>query len=177
MRGQLICTDTVFVKLQGKLQGSIESEKLVVDKKAEAEFTKPLRARSVEINGKATGEVLCDGRVTINKNGDLSGVVYARSIVVEKGGIFSGELHIGEDLEKSSEASAEPSPQAEEPAPAPPSAESAPAAPPESLPMIPVSPPKTGLLPGFEPKKPPETPGRTQRPGSPGKGKPTRKIR
>jgi cytoskeletal protein CcmA (bactofilin family) len=172
MRGQLLCTNTVSVKIQGKLQGSIESERLVVEKKAETEFTRPLRARSVEINGKASGQILCDGKVTINKNGDLSGVVYARSIVVEKGGIFSGELHIGEDLEKSATTAEEPSPPATEPPPASPAAEpEAPGA------VPPVSPPKTGHLPGFEPKKAPETPGRFQRPGTGTKGKPTRKIR
>ena len=44
MRGQLLCTHTVYVKMQGKLTGSIESENVVVEKKTEAEFAKPLRS-------------------------------------------------------------------------------------------------------------------------------------
>ena len=41
-------------------------------------------------------QVLTDCSVKINKGGTLEGVLYAKAIVVEKGGIFSGELFIGQ---------------------------------------------------------------------------------
>ena len=40
--------------------------------------------------------MVCDGAVKINKGGTLEGTLYAKAIVVEKGGIFSGELFIGQ---------------------------------------------------------------------------------
>jgi cytoskeletal protein CcmA (bactofilin family)/predicted RNA-binding Zn-ribbon protein involved in translation (DUF1610 family) len=95
MRGQMVCTGTLEMKLDGKFSGEIEAEKLVVEKRSQIEFTKPLRARSVEVNGALTADVLCDGRVTVNKHGVLKGTVHARSVAVEKGGILEGELHIG----------------------------------------------------------------------------------
>jgi cytoskeletal protein CcmA (bactofilin family)/predicted RNA-binding Zn-ribbon protein involved in translation (DUF1610 family) len=97
LRGQLVCTGVVAVRMQGQITGGIESPSVVIEKKSAVEFAKPIKAQSVEINGKASGTVVCSGRVTINKHGALEGAIYARSIVIEKGGIFSGELHIGEE--------------------------------------------------------------------------------
>ncbi len=175
MRGQMLCTHTVYVKMQGKLQGSIESEKVVVEKKSETELAKPIRARSIEIDGTVKGDIVCDGKVTINKHGNLSGVVHARSIVVEKGGIFSGELHIGESLQ--AEAAAEPAAELE-PAKSAPSAKPTPPAQTRGAAGTPASgsAASTGHLPGFDPaaSKPGATPP-AQR-GQQGKGKPPKRF-
>jgi cytoskeletal protein CcmA (bactofilin family) len=160
LRGQLLSTGSVHLKTEGKIAGSIDAESIVIEKKSDTEFVKPLKARSVEINGKITANVFCDGRVTINKHGNLTGVVHARSIVVEKGGIFSGELHIGSVPDEQPALLPDPEPT------------------PEDLPKMPVAPveppaaPKSTAatpahLPGFEPAPP-------RRPGS-GKG-PIRRV-
>ncbi len=94
LRGQLSCTGVVEVQAEGKLLGTIDSEKIIVERRSKIECTKPLRARAVEINGQIIADILCDGRVTINKHGILTGSVQARSIVVEKGGVFCGDLRI-----------------------------------------------------------------------------------
>ena len=39
---------------------------------------------------------MCESAVTILKGGALEGVVYAKAINIERGGIFSGELFIGQ---------------------------------------------------------------------------------
>ncbi len=97
MRGQMICTGDVAIRLQGPLIGGVEASSVVIEKKSDVDLSKPMKAKNVEINGKARGVVVCEGRVTINKHGALEGAIFARSIVIEKGGVFSGELHIGED--------------------------------------------------------------------------------
>jgi cytoskeletal protein CcmA (bactofilin family) len=43
-----------------------------------------------------SGEIIAQGTVTIHKKGLLEGNVTARAIRVEKGGIFSGQLVIGQ---------------------------------------------------------------------------------
>ena len=48
------------------------------------------------MNGKALAKIIAE-RVVINKGGWLEGTVYARAITVEKGGVFSGELFIGQE--------------------------------------------------------------------------------
>ena len=95
MRGQMVCTGTVSIKAQDKVLGGIESARIVIEKKAQVEFSKPLKSPDIEINGKMKGEIQSEGRVTIQKKGWLEGTVHAKSIVVEKGGVFLGDLFIG----------------------------------------------------------------------------------
>ncbi len=96
LKGTLFCTGIARFRLQGKFVGSIDAEKLVVEKKSDIEFMRPIKVRSAEINGKMSAVILCEGCLTINKGGSLEGTVHAKSITIEKGGIFSGELFIGE---------------------------------------------------------------------------------
>jgi cytoskeletal protein CcmA (bactofilin family)/predicted RNA-binding Zn-ribbon protein involved in translation (DUF1610 family) len=96
MRGMLFCTGTVRVKLKGRFLGAMETQTLLVEKKSDVEFARPIKVQNAEINGKISARVMCDGLVTINKGGVLEGTVYAKAITVEKGGIFSGELFIGQ---------------------------------------------------------------------------------
>jgi cytoskeletal protein CcmA (bactofilin family) len=96
MRGMLVCTGTVRVKVKGRFLGGVETQKLIVEKKSDVEFARPIKAQNLEIHGKVSARVMCDGQVTINKGATLEGTVYAKAISVEKGGIFSGELFIGQ---------------------------------------------------------------------------------
>jgi cytoskeletal protein CcmA (bactofilin family) len=96
MRGVLFCTGTVRVKVKGRFLGGIETSKLLVEKRCDVEFARPVKVQQVEVNGKLSARVMCDGQVIINKGGILEGIVYAKAISVEKGGIFSGELFIGQ---------------------------------------------------------------------------------
>ncbi len=96
LKGTLFCTGIARFRVQGKFVGAIDAEKLVVEKKSDIEFMRPIKVRSAEINGKMSAVILCEGCLTINKGGSLQGTVHAKSITIEKGGIFSGELFIGE---------------------------------------------------------------------------------
>lgn len=96
LRGTLICNGLVRVKTHGKILGAIETHDLIIEKKCDAEFVRTLKAHSVEVNGRISARIVCETAVTINKGGYLEGAVYARSISVDKGGVFSGELFIGQ---------------------------------------------------------------------------------
>lgn len=76
--------------------GALEVKELVIEKRSDVEIVRPVKARAVEINGKVSARLHVDGQVVIKKKGWLEGTIYARSIVVEKGGVFLGELFIGE---------------------------------------------------------------------------------
>lgn len=168
MRGHLLCTDTVSLKAQCKIMGAIEADKVVVEKKCDAELTRPTKARSIEVNGKVTGDFFIEGKVTINKHGYIIGNIYARSIVIEKGGSFYGELHIGElPVEAQPEVivpeepitqqlGGEPVPQLQ------PQQQEAPAPAAPSIPAAAATP--TEHLPGLEPQEPAKPGQRLQRP-------------
>jgi len=94
VHGTLICSGDVSVKFKGRLLGAIESYRLIVEKRSDVEFVRPLKVHQAEINGKVSARVFADS-VKISKSGHLEGTVYAKAISVEKGGVFQGELVIG----------------------------------------------------------------------------------
>ena len=96
VRGTIVCTGTVEIKAEGKMSGSVETEKLVVIRKCDVECQRPLKAKTMLVDGRIVGELQCDGLVTVQKHGEVIGVIRAKSIVIEKGGIFRGDLHIGQ---------------------------------------------------------------------------------
>lgn len=95
MRGNLLCTGEVRVKLKGKLAAAIDAGQFTVEKRSNIEASRPMRARSATIYGTFRGRLDVDGTVTIAKKGYLEGTVHAKGITVEKGGVFSGQLVIG----------------------------------------------------------------------------------
>jgi cytoskeletal protein CcmA (bactofilin family)/ribosomal protein S27E len=100
VRGTLFCTGATTVKMKGRISGTIETHHLLVEKNANVEFVRSIKAATAEIKGRVSARITADN-VTIRKNGCLEGTVYAKSITVDKGGIFHGELFIGkQELEQ-----------------------------------------------------------------------------
>ena len=99
LRGNMLCTGTVYVDYEGKIPGTLEAKHVLIKKGCNVEFVRTIKARSIEIAGQISANLQIDGTVKILKRGRLDGSVYARSIVVEKGGIFLGELSIGQSPE------------------------------------------------------------------------------
>ena len=58
-------------------------------------FRSQVRVKSIEIRGRMTGDIIADTVVVVHRNAMLDGNVTAKSISVEKGGLFSGQLIIG----------------------------------------------------------------------------------
>ncbi len=96
LRGYIVCTGTAAVRMKGRMTGGIDCKQLLVEKKADVEFVRTMKCKEFVVNGKSTAKIIAD-KVIINKGGWLEGTVYARAITVEKGGVFSGELFIGQD--------------------------------------------------------------------------------
>jgi cytoskeletal protein CcmA (bactofilin family)/predicted RNA-binding Zn-ribbon protein involved in translation (DUF1610 family) len=96
LRGHAIVTGTATVKVKGRLIGTIDSPHILVEKKSQLEFARPVHTKLFEVSGTVRADVHAD-KVVINKGGWLEGSVHARAITVEKGGIFSGDLEIGQD--------------------------------------------------------------------------------
>ena len=95
MRGNMKCVGTATINFVGKIPGRLIAEHIVVDRKSDVHFFRRLEVKSIEIRGRMTGEVVAEGTVIIHRNALLDGNVTAKSISVEKGGIFSGQLIIG----------------------------------------------------------------------------------
>jgi cytoskeletal protein CcmA (bactofilin family) len=95
LRGNLDSAGTIIIYASGKIPGRLSASEMVIEKRAQVQFFRRVRVGSIEIRGRMSGEIVADGLVTIRKNGVLEGNVAAKSINVEKGGAFSGQLVIG----------------------------------------------------------------------------------
>jgi cytoskeletal protein CcmA (bactofilin family)/ribosomal protein S27E len=94
LRGNLHCDDTATINYSGKIPGRISGRHIVVERKADIHCFRRVRAESIQIKGKMSGEIIAQ-TVTVDRKGALEGDVTARAITVEKGGTFSGQLVIG----------------------------------------------------------------------------------
>ena len=95
MRGNMHCAGTATVNYIGKIPGRLTAEHVLVERKSDVQFFRQVRVKSIEIRGRMSGEIVADAAVVIHRNAMLDGNVTAKSISVEKGGIFTGQLVIG----------------------------------------------------------------------------------
>ena len=95
LRGNLHCAGTATINYSGKIPGRLTAEHVLIERKAEVQFFRKVTVKSIEIRGHMTGEVQAETVVVIHRNASLDGDVRAKSISVEKGGVFSGQLVIG----------------------------------------------------------------------------------
>lgn len=95
MRGNMRCLGKLTIRSTGRVPGTLEAVKIVVEKGSDITMARPLRVSQAEIGGKLSAQIFADGQVAILKTGFLEGAVTARGFTVEKGGCFQGELTIG----------------------------------------------------------------------------------
>jgi cytoskeletal protein CcmA (bactofilin family)/Zn finger protein HypA/HybF involved in hydrogenase expression len=95
LRGNLHCLGRATINFTGKIPGKLTAEHILVERKSVVQFFRRVRVKSIEIHGRMTGEIVAEGAVVIHRNAMLDGNVTAKSISVEKGGIFCGQLIIG----------------------------------------------------------------------------------
>ena len=118
LRGNLHCAGTATINFSGKIPGRLTAEHVLIERKAEVQFFRKVSVKSIEIRGHMTGEVQAETVVVIHRNASLDGDVTAKSISVEKGGVFSGQLVIGSTGLKQAELIPQQSSSAPAPAPA-----------------------------------------------------------
>jgi cytoskeletal protein CcmA (bactofilin family) len=96
LRGSLQCNERVEFRAPAKVQGKLSAGEVIIGKKADVQFFRQIHVGSIEIRGRMSGEIAAETMVTIRRTGSLEGNVVARSINVERGGTFSGQLMIGQ---------------------------------------------------------------------------------
>src|SRR5438132_6276787 len=96
LRGNLQCEESATINYVGKIPGRLTASYISVERKADVHCFRRVRAASIDIKGKMSAEIIATGPVNIHKTGILEGNVTAKSINIEKGGIFSGQLVIGQ---------------------------------------------------------------------------------
>src|SRR3954470_5938815 len=96
LRGNLQCEESATINYIGKIPGRLTANYVSVERKADVQCFRRVRVASIDIKGKMSAEIIATGPVNIHKTGVLEGNITAKSINIEKGGIFSGQLVIGQ---------------------------------------------------------------------------------
>src|SRR5207253_2837575 len=78
------------------IPGRIGAQQMTIERKSDIQCFRRVTVTNIDIKGKMSGEIVASGCVRIHKTGVLDGNVTAKSIAIEKGGIFSGQLAIGQ---------------------------------------------------------------------------------
>jgi cytoskeletal protein CcmA (bactofilin family) len=95
LRGNLTCAEGARIDYVGKIPGRLVAQHVLLERRSDVQFFRRVRAKSVDIHGRMTGDVIAETVVVIHRNASLDGNVTAKAISVEKGGMFSGQLVIG----------------------------------------------------------------------------------
>ena len=82
------------IDTEGLIADVVVCDRLEVVSGREVTFLHEVRARAITISGHATGDFVCEGPVTLESGGTLSGTVAARSLVVRDGGELLGQFRI-----------------------------------------------------------------------------------
>ncbi len=89
------CSNVVTVRVSGKLPGQIKCKRLVIEKKVEVEFERPVSAEFVQIDGVVKGDLTCSGQLSVSSKGALIGDIKAKFVNIQPGGDLTGSLEIG----------------------------------------------------------------------------------
>lgn len=82
------------IDTDGLIADPVVCDRLEVTAGCEVTFLQEVKARTISISGNAVGDFVCEGPVTLERGGTLSGTVAARSLVVRDGGELLGQFRI-----------------------------------------------------------------------------------
>jgi cytoskeletal protein CcmA (bactofilin family) len=90
----VICSGSLNLSGSEICKAQIQTESLTVERGASLKFLYPLELGEGFIDGRVEGDVFCRGTLRIGRHGILLGDVDARSLIVDRGGIFSGSVRV-----------------------------------------------------------------------------------
>jgi hypothetical protein len=85
--------DLVY-KISSSESSVVDCRSLTLRKKADVVFLKGLTAGAMTVHGKATGNIVVNGRLHVAAGGSVSGLVSARAIQLDPGGTLEAEARI-----------------------------------------------------------------------------------
>jgi cytoskeletal protein CcmA (bactofilin family) len=92
--GKVTCSGTLRLKGSGLCRAQITTRQLIIDRGTTLRFLTTIRASEIVIRGLVEADVDCRGTLHIGRYGGLDGDVHARSMIVDKGGHYAGEVKV-----------------------------------------------------------------------------------
>jgi cytoskeletal protein CcmA (bactofilin family) len=82
-------------RIDGTIEGSVESQAAVVVGET-GTVRGGVRGTNIVVAGTVIGDIVCSGHLEILAKGRIEGDISARSVRIEKGGVFRGTSSMGE---------------------------------------------------------------------------------
>jgi cytoskeletal protein CcmA (bactofilin family) len=101
--GKVTCTGTLRLRGDGVCRAQIATKTLIIDRGASLKFSSTLRVGEIVIRGRVEADVECSGTLHIGRYGGLEGDILARSMIVDKGGFYAGEVQVATSISRPAE--------------------------------------------------------------------------
>ncbi len=92
--GRVECSGLLRLSGSDECRAQIFSESLLVDRGANIHLQYTAYVGDGVVRGRLEGDIVCSGTLRITKHGVFLGDVDARSLVVDRGGVFSGDVRV-----------------------------------------------------------------------------------
>jgi cytoskeletal protein CcmA (bactofilin family) len=102
LKGSLETTSDV--RIAGELTGDVSSQgKVIVASSANVDGN--MSAKEADLSGQYKGDIHATEKITIRKGAELNGDISTKTIVIEEGAQFNGQLSMGEAVRSTSNGS------------------------------------------------------------------------
>jgi cytoskeletal protein CcmA (bactofilin family) len=106
--GRITCSGTLRLGGHGVCRAQITTKSLLIDRGASLQFPYTLHVGDIIVRGHIAADVECAGTLHIGRHGALEGDIRARSMIVEKGGSYAGEVQVATSIERATEETPKP---------------------------------------------------------------------
>ncbi len=99
--GRIYCQGELRLNHSGSIDGIVQAHTLRVSKKNKVAFHRTVRLKSAVIEGEVTGNILCEGPVTLGPSGVVMGDITATSLELPLGSVHKGKFHVARNWNNS----------------------------------------------------------------------------
>jgi cytoskeletal protein CcmA (bactofilin family)/predicted RNA-binding Zn-ribbon protein involved in translation (DUF1610 family) len=101
--GSVDCSGDFIVRSSAKILGRVHCHHLRVERRARVEFSCPVQAHEITIDGEIAGDLFCSGRLLLQKKALLTGDITVGSLMIKDGARHHGTIatHFSEPAEDS----------------------------------------------------------------------------
>lgn len=94
--GGVNCSGDFTLNSHGKIMGTVNCKRLVIEKRANVEFSNHVYAEEVIIDGSVTGHFTCTGKLQLKKKATITGDIKVATMTMEEGAKHHGKMSIGQ---------------------------------------------------------------------------------
>jgi cytoskeletal protein CcmA (bactofilin family)/Zn finger protein HypA/HybF involved in hydrogenase expression len=96
LTGGVDCSGDFTIRSHGKIMGKVRCNRLIIEKRAQVEFSNPVHCKDAIIDGNVIGNFTCTGKLQLKKKATLTGDIKVATMAVEEGARHNGRISIGQ---------------------------------------------------------------------------------